>query len=71
MSTKKVAWLFFQSGSLYLMLLKAKAAKSKSPEALDGQEEATHYDSLHIQTLFFFAEKKKASSIKRFNYSNR
>lgn len=63
LSTEKVARPFFQSGSSCLMLLKAKAAKSKSPEALDRQEEATHHHSLHIQAFCFWG-KKKLSNIK-------
>lgn len=70
LSTEKVARPFFQSGSSCLMLLKAKAAKSKSPEALDRQEEATPHHSLHIQAFCFWG-KKKLSNIKRFNYRNR
>lgn len=43
------------------MLLQAEAAKSKSPEAPDCQEEVTHYHSLHFilfQTLWLCRKKE-------------
>lgn len=62
LSTEKVARPFFQSGSSRLMLLKAKAAKSKRPEALDRQEKATHHHSLHIQAFCFCGKKSFPTS---------